>query len=337
MYADDLIIFAHTPLDLKRKLKTLEEYCNLKGLCVNESKTKALIFKKGGRLRASEKNFLYENTPLEIVNNFEYLGTTLSSSTLGLSATMSSICKARKALGALLVTLNNAKVDSWETRIKLFDTTVLSILLYGAPLTGLRYINELEIVQTDFYKKLLSLPRSTPHCIVRLECGASRVAYKLLLLAWRWVIRVLEMNDDRLPKICFLRLLRASSYARESKYNWICQLKDILVLVDYSWILDETDPVIWKFHEPQFLNCYYNYLRALDYEEALKCKAMQISFVYSTNSPFLNFRCPPYFCKVLAQLRMATVYNCKITVKNFSYALCAKEFCSICNLHEPPW
>lgn len=335
LYADDLIIFAHSPLDLKRKLATLEEYCLVKGLCVNESKTKVMIFKKGGRLRASEKNFMYKNNSLEIVNTFDYLGTTLSSSTLGLTSTNSAICKAKKALGALLSTLNNAKVDSWQTRIKLLDSTVFSVLLYGAPLWGLRYINELEIIQTDFYKKLLCLPRNTPHCIVRLECGATRIAYKLLQLAWRWVIRVLEMTDDRLPKICYLRLLSASSYSPNSKYNWVCQLKDILVTVDYSWILKETDPFVWKIHEPQFLNRYGNFLRAQDYEEALRCRAMQIRFEYTLNSPFINFRCPPYFCKVMAQLRMATTYVCKITVKGFSYSICSKENCSICNLHEP--
>lgn len=43
-YADDYVILADTPVELKRKLKALHEYCELNKLTVNTDKTKILVF-----------------------------------------------------------------------------------------------------------------------------------------------------------------------------------------------------------------------------------------------------------------------------------------------------
>lgn len=51
LYADVTVIFAHSHVDLLRKLKTLEEYCDTNGLSVNVNKTKIVIFKVAGRLK----------------------------------------------------------------------------------------------------------------------------------------------------------------------------------------------------------------------------------------------------------------------------------------------
>lgn len=335
LYADDLILFAHSPRDLRSKLLALNEYCELKGLTVNVEKTKVMIFKKGGgRLKKSERNFVYRDKPLEIVNTFEYLGITISRSTLGLNATNTAISKTRKALGALLSTLNRAKIDSWETRVKLFDTTILSILLYGAPVWGLRYVEELEVIQTDFYKRLLLLPRNTPHCIIRLECGATRIALKLLSLTWKFIIRILKMENSRLPKICLTKMQSSYLPTSNPKYNWVSQLEKMLQVIDYSWIVNETDPKVWISNEAVALNLYANYLRALDYEEAINCNALQLRFDYLYTTPFSNFRCPPNFCKLLAQLRMSSKYICKITFSTHTFIINPKEKCTICNLNE---
>lgn len=335
LYADDLILFAHSPLDLRCKLTALNEYCEMKGLTVNVDKTKVMIFKKGGgKLKKSEQNFMYDDKSLEIVNTFEYLGTTISSSSLGLNATNSAISKTRKAMGVLLSTLNRAKIDSWDSRIKLFDTTILSMLLYGVPTWGLRYMEELEVIQTDFFKRLLSLPRNTPHCIVRLECGATHIALKVLSLTWKFVIRILKMENDRLPKMCFLRMQNSHSHISNPKYNWVCQLEKLLCVIDFSWIVKVTDPDVWILNENKATNLYANYLRALDYERAVNCNALQLRFQYFDVIPFSNFRCPPNICKVLAQLRMSSKYICKLTFSKHTFTIDPREICTICNLNE---
>ena len=73
LYADDIILFGKTPDELQRALTILVEYCNTWKLTVNTSKTKVMIFRKGGRL-PNNLNFLYTNSQIEIIKKFCYLG-----------------------------------------------------------------------------------------------------------------------------------------------------------------------------------------------------------------------------------------------------------------------
>ena len=74
MYADDIIIVAETPEDLQLGLNILEQYCNEWKLKLNKTKTKIIVFRKGGLLPRN-----YDNTELEIVSSFTYLGMVFTS------------------------------------------------------------------------------------------------------------------------------------------------------------------------------------------------------------------------------------------------------------------
>lgn len=56
LYADDLIILSYSYVDMKRKLKALEEYCHLNSLKVNPAKTKIIKFHRG---RNSFREFFF--------------------------------------------------------------------------------------------------------------------------------------------------------------------------------------------------------------------------------------------------------------------------------------
>ena len=47
LYADDIIIFANSALELQNSLNVLNEYCKRWKLVVNTGKTKIMIFRKG--------------------------------------------------------------------------------------------------------------------------------------------------------------------------------------------------------------------------------------------------------------------------------------------------
>ena len=77
LYADDTVILADSAASLQRNLENLKEYCEYSKLCVNRSKTKVMIF--GARRPKPESyNFNYDNEPLDIVNDFKYLGAVIT-------------------------------------------------------------------------------------------------------------------------------------------------------------------------------------------------------------------------------------------------------------------
>ena len=78
LYADDIIRFAKPSEELK-SLDTLFEYCQRYKLSVNTSKTKVMIFRKGGILPRDLKLY-YNGKEINIVNIFSYLGVVFSTS-----------------------------------------------------------------------------------------------------------------------------------------------------------------------------------------------------------------------------------------------------------------
>ena len=73
LYADDIIIFANSAVELQEGLDLLSDYCKRWTLKINVSKTKIMIFRKSGQLPRNMA-FVYDNEPLEIVNTMRYLG-----------------------------------------------------------------------------------------------------------------------------------------------------------------------------------------------------------------------------------------------------------------------
>jgi len=72
LYADDIVLFAESAESLQNYLNILEGYCDRWKLTVNSTKTKVIIFRKGGRLLQNVR-FTYKNEEIEIVNKFKYL------------------------------------------------------------------------------------------------------------------------------------------------------------------------------------------------------------------------------------------------------------------------
>ena len=74
LFTDDMVILGKDSDDLQKSLDRLEHYCNKWGLQVNTEKTKIIVFRKRCGLRDNE-SWTYKGDNLEVVSNFNYLGT----------------------------------------------------------------------------------------------------------------------------------------------------------------------------------------------------------------------------------------------------------------------
>ena len=85
LFADDMVIFGDTQMDLQNSLNMLSEYCKRWGIEVNTAKTKVLVFRKRGRL-PQDVQFTFENIILEVVDDFNYLGVIMNCNIVGTPA-----------------------------------------------------------------------------------------------------------------------------------------------------------------------------------------------------------------------------------------------------------
>ena len=79
LYADDIVIFSDSPEGLKKSLDTLFECCHKWKLTVNIDKSKAMIFRKGGRISDDLSFTYYGDMETEIVSKYTYLGIVFTS------------------------------------------------------------------------------------------------------------------------------------------------------------------------------------------------------------------------------------------------------------------
>ena len=72
LFADDMVIFGNSPEDLQNSLNLLKSCCDNRGLSVNVDKSKVMVFRKRGGVRASE-SWTFKGQDIELVNDFNYL------------------------------------------------------------------------------------------------------------------------------------------------------------------------------------------------------------------------------------------------------------------------
>ena len=115
----------------------------------------------GGNTRSNNKIFTFDGSVVKIVKEFKYLGVlfTQSSRFVQNIKKLSDIaCKARYLLRRRIVNLH-LPIDC---QLKLFDQTVVPILLDGCAAYGFENIYWIEKIIFDFLKSILKLKKSTP-------------------------------------------------------------------------------------------------------------------------------------------------------------------------------
>ena len=129
LFADDMVIFGHNQMDLQNSLDMLSEYCTRWGIEVNKEKTKVIVFRKRGRLDQGIQ-FLFENSPLEVVDNFNYLGVIMNYTGSFALNQQNLLGKGLKAMNTLLANVKTFDFTP-KTLCQLFDSFAGSVISYG--------------------------------------------------------------------------------------------------------------------------------------------------------------------------------------------------------------
>ena len=178
-YADDLVLLADSPDDLQIAIDSLNLYCQENHLKINSEKTKCLIFHKG---RLPKLSFLLQNSELEIVSEFKYLGFTFTPQ-LSFSKHISTITKkAHSRIGSLFFALP-LKHLPLSLALKVFGCYILPLYRYGLPLwlenCSKASIDSVDATFTMFLKRYLGVPKFANNTITHFLCGTTPLSHYL--------------------------------------------------------------------------------------------------------------------------------------------------------------
>ncbi len=226
LYADDIVIFSESAAGLQSGLDILFTYCERWKLKVNTTKTKIMIFRKGGRIPAN-LHFHYNNLELEIVSTFSYLGIVFSPGGSFSKAQTTLSGQAQKAIFKLNKYLYKFTNLSPKHILDLFDKLVVPILNYGGEVWGFSQANQIERVHLKFCKRLLGVKLSTQNDFIYGELGRKTMQTNRLYTIVKYWFKILQVSDRKFINSIY-KMMLSDIEERPNKQNWAALVRNLL-------------------------------------------------------------------------------------------------------------
>ena len=197
-YADDICLLARDMDAMKQMTELVVGEADKVGLKINTRKTEIM------KIRSSDnQRVIIDNTELKEVEKFTYLGCEIRQDGNIRNEVGIRVGKA----GSAFRTLNkvwNAQNISLSTKLKLFSSIVISILIYGCESwKGLKEIeNRVRRFESGCLRKILNIRwfDRVSEVELRRRTGQRSVVELVKSRRWRWYGHVLRMPQCRLPK-----------------------------------------------------------------------------------------------------------------------------------------
>jgi sorting nexin-29 len=333
-YADDVVLFSKSPVDLRDKLLCLEEYCREKDLTLNTEKTKIIVFKK----RIDKKlyqTFQLNNKTIEIVDELKYLGTKLYRTGNWQIEMKDRTTSANFAFNKMKNLILSQKNVCWSTKSTLVNSMVESVLMYGSEVWGVEDTTEVSKAHVKFYKMLLFLPMNTPEYAVNLEVGVKPISMLITERCLSFWIKPINADENSYIKLCYNMLL--ANYS--SSDNWVNRLKRKIFPGELEYIWDNQTMRIGDISWHQTL-CYHQQqqqnfiLNKINESSSLYWYKYLINENEFQSTSLLQRNLPVNISNTLCQIRLLNIYNEKIYVQGNKYTFNNNQNCTICNFQE---
>ena len=167
------------------------------------------------------------------VNQYNYLGIVFSSRGRWKTASEMLSCSANKAVFSLKNMLNKTYNLPVSQSLKLFDSKILPILLYGAELWGAEPDSSLTRIYNNYHKYLLGLPVNCVSITAIGELGRPVFQYYCTLKLISGWLRIINHSSDRYSKLLYYQQYQL---AESNVFSWGLRVKSILCSLGFSFV-----------------------------------------------------------------------------------------------------
>ena len=163
-----IVCLSDNPKDFLDMLNIFNDCCFKWKLKINTDKTKAMIF--GDYARNRPVSFNIAGDEIETINEFKYLGVLFTKNGRFVQHIKYLSALAEKSMQLLRKRTVNLHLPV-DCQLKLFDQTIVPILLYGSETFGFENLQPLEKIHLDFLKSILKMNGSTLLIMIYGEFG----------------------------------------------------------------------------------------------------------------------------------------------------------------------
>ena len=212
LWADDLVLLSTSPEGLQCAISKTHSFYNDLGLQMNTKKTKVLIFNSRG-IKITKHNFFVGTCPIEIVDEYQYLGIKFKPSGSFSFAVGELFDKANRAWFAISNVLYQHKKMAVKKALQLFDSLIRPIFLYAVEfwlpfiitkkgLENYKYLMKFwenfqpEILNQKVCRMLLSVHKKCSRLVVLGELGRYPVLLPALKLCLKYQYQIGLMDQN---------------------------------------------------------------------------------------------------------------------------------------------
>ena len=328
LYADDAVLFSKSPVHLQEMLNKLHEYSQTWGLQVNTSKTKIMIFEKG---RPTSTEFYYNNTLLENVDNFKYLGVKFYKNGCW---NRTQKCLSEYGSFALhnLYRLFQDVTLCTKEKFKLFDTLVGSVLSYACEVWGFHGAPDIERIHSQFCRYLLGVKKSTNIAALHTELGRLPMIISRKLRILRYWFKIINTENVVVREIYNMLLQDATNGNTYNGSNWAYQVKSMLENLGFNYI----------WYNQAFEENFYSMIKQRLLDTAKQDLLMQINssaklqtyclFKHDTDlAKYLDLITNCKYKLALSRFRLSS-HNLAIETGRYSGIAREDRLCTLCNM-----
>nr|VZI30057.1 unnamed protein product [Spirometra erinaceieuropaei] len=209
LFADDCALNTTSEEEMQRSMDLFSAACENFGLAINTQKTVVMHQPPPNSATApnAPPQISVNGTLLQVVENFPYLGSTLSRNTKIDDEVANRISKASQAFGRLQSTVWNRHGLQLSTKLKMYKAVILPTLLYGAETWTVyaKQARRLNHFHLSCLRRILKLnwQDRIPDTDVLERTGILSIYAILRQIQLRWSSHLVRMDDERLPKRLF--------------------------------------------------------------------------------------------------------------------------------------
>ena len=243
MYADDLVLLNKSEEGLKNSLQKLQDYCRKWRLSINVKKSKILII---NHKKTKIYKFEINNSNLEIVKSYCYLGIEISDNGNFSTAIEKLAQKASKAYFSVRRDFNFTNNTNPKVMIKLFDSLVKPILLYGSEIWAvfgwrkhtlqsiesfmLKQKHKFEDLHTKICRNALGVHRKATEIMVKAELGRYPLMLNILINVYNYWQHILESDQASLIHKISIHNIKQEHLGQTNYFSRILNLFGVLNL-----------------------------------------------------------------------------------------------------------
>nr|VZI32172.1 unnamed protein product [Spirometra erinaceieuropaei] len=209
LFADDCALNTTSEEEMQRSMDLFSAACENFGLVINTQKTVVMHQPPPNSATApyAPPQISVNGTQLQVVENFPYLGSTLSHNTKINDEVANRISKASQAFDRLQSTVWNRHGLQLSTKLKMYKAVILPTLLYGAETWTVyaKQARRLNHFHLSCLRRILRLKWQDriPDTDVLERTGILSIYAILRQIQLRWSGHLVRMDDERLPKRLF--------------------------------------------------------------------------------------------------------------------------------------